>query len=66
MTTNTNTKTFGKEAKNLVRKIFPTVAKHKVHGKNKMNQFINFYDKDDNLLGFWTNEGKETGTFRKF
>ncbi len=65
MTFSTNTKTFGKEAKSIVTKIFPTVRKHKKHG-TKMRQFINFYDAEGKLLGFWTNEGKEKGCFRRF
>jgi hypothetical protein len=65
MTITTNTKTFGKESKKLVNKIFPTAKSGRVSG-SKMRQFINFYDENDNCLGYWTNEGKEKGYFRKF
>ena len=61
----TNTKTFGKEAKSLVNTIFPTVAKHKKYGSN-MKQTINFYDAKGKHLGYWTNDSRELGVFRKF
>ncbi len=60
----TKTKTFSKSTVKQVKEIFPTVASHKKFG-SKMNGFINFYDKAENLLGYWTNEGKEKGVIRK-
>jgi len=62
----TSTKTFGKAAKLEAKEFFPTAKTFKTHGRNKMSQVINFYDVDDNHLGYWTNERKSLGTLRAF
>lgn len=62
----TTTRTFGKSAKKEAKEFFPTSITYKIHGKNKMNQFVNFYDADGNHLGYWTNERKSLGTLKSF
>jgi len=62
----TSTKTFGKAAKKEAKDFFPTAKTFKVHGKNKMSQFVNFYDSDGKHLGYWTNERKSLGTLKAF
>ena len=66
MTTITNTKTFGKAAKKMIKTVFPTAKKMRIHGSNKMSQYINFYDNNDVHVGYWTNERREKGIFRAF
>ena len=60
----TKTKTFSKSTRKQMLEIFPDVASLRKYG-NSMNGFINFYDADDNLIGYWTNEGKDKGVIRK-
>jgi len=59
----TSTRTFGKAAMKEAISFFPTATKIKRYG-TKMNEFINFYDKDGRHIGYWTNERKELGVLR--
>jgi len=61
----TPTKTFGKEAKKMLKEIFPTCVEMKFYG-TKMNGMVNFYDADKKHIGYWTNEGLQKGYFRNF
>ncbi len=59
----TKHKTFTKSTASQVKELIPGVAKSKQYG-SKMNQVINFYDKEDRHLGYFSNEGKRKGTIR--
>ncbi len=61
----TKHKTFTKTTAIQVKELIPGVAKLKRYG-SKMNQVVNFYDKEDNHLGYFSNEGKRKGTIRVF
>ena len=61
----TPTKTFGKEAKKMLKEVFPTCVQMKFHG-SKMNGMVNFYDADGNHIGYWSNWYSDKGFFRNF
>ena len=61
----TPTKTFGKEAKRMLKEIFPNCVSMKFHG-SKMFGMVNFYDANGKHIGYWTNERTPKGYFRNF
>ena len=59
----TPTKTIGKKAKAMFKEIFPDCARIGKHGRNNMHRFYNFYNANNECIGYYTNQNVDKGYF---